>query len=452
MTRLNVRLLAIIAVILVVLTTGVVVVHAIQMRSNVDSLLKRAEIAKTDDPRTAVRLYALYRSYKPDDVEVFADYAEAAADVLERPGIRARDFETAVQALEQVLTNPLPPDREAALRRRLIKLDLLAGRFAAAKDHLLKLTAKKQNDAESDLQLAMCMINTADYNGAIQLLESQIGYDSKAKTFDLKNAKAPKEFKAYYQLATLLRDKMSDARFPGRLELADRVIDQMVAANPQSAKAYLAQAQFLKDKQDRDNAKVAIEKARALAPDDADVLLQAIELTFQSQDFAAAEQYVAKGIELYPKDDRFYFLSALSAEARKDSDEASKRLESGLAKFPSSGRLLQLDFDRKLQKNDIEGAELTFKRMSNAKIDGDLRNLAEARLWLSQRKYEEAKQRLETLRPRFSQRPDLAQQIKLMLDQIYIALGQADRVDQAIRSGQQFAADALEGDLAHGSR
>src|SRR3954471_15074465 len=101
MTRLNVRLLAILAITLLVLTTGVVVVHALQMRSNVDSLIKRADVAKTDDPRTALRLYALYRSYKPDDAEVFADYAVAAADVLDRPGANRRDFDTAVGALEQ---------------------------------------------------------------------------------------------------------------------------------------------------------------------------------------------------------------------------------------------------------------------------------------------------------------------------------------------------------------
>src|SRR5215471_16014468 len=112
MTRLNVRLLLIVAITFVVLTVGVVAVHAIQMRSNVDSLIKRADAAKTSDPRAALRLYGLYRSYRPDDASVFADYAEVAADIVERPGANSRDLATAFAALEQVLTYPLPADRE----------------------------------------------------------------------------------------------------------------------------------------------------------------------------------------------------------------------------------------------------------------------------------------------------------------------------------------------------
>ena len=52
MTRLNVKLIVILAISLIVLTTGVVVVHGIQMNSSVDSLLKRAEKAKEETNQT----------------------------------------------------------------------------------------------------------------------------------------------------------------------------------------------------------------------------------------------------------------------------------------------------------------------------------------------------------------------------------------------------------------
>ncbi len=426
MTRLNVKLLAILAITFVVLTTGVVVVHAIQMRSNVSSLIKRADAAKTENPRAALRLYALYRSYKPDDLDIFADYALVAADVVKQPGANRRDFETAVQALEQVLTNRLLADREAELRRRLIELDLLAGRFAVAKEHLLKLKAKGQGDTNSDLQLAQCQISTGDYMGAVQLLESLIGYDPKTKSFNVAKAKAPKELKSYGALALVLRDKVTDSKMIDRVELADRVMDQLVTVNSDSAKAFLMQAQYLKDRQDRERAKQAVGRAIELAPDDADVLLQAIDLSFQSQDFAAAEKQIAKGIELYPKDDRFYQIWVIAAEVQKDPAEATNRLESGLEKLPSSARLLDLDFNRKIQQRDLAGAEVALKRLGNVKIDADIKSLGEAKLWFAQGKYAEASQRLETLRSKFTQRPDLLPQIDLMLSQCYIALGQPD--------------------------
>src|SRR3954469_24914826 len=110
MTRLNVKLIVILAISLVVLTTGVVVVHGIQMRSSVDSLLKRAENAKEENPQTALRLYQLYRNYKPDDTEHYADFAMFAAEVALKPNASGRDYGIAIRELEQILRGNVPPE------------------------------------------------------------------------------------------------------------------------------------------------------------------------------------------------------------------------------------------------------------------------------------------------------------------------------------------------------
>jgi hypothetical protein len=169
-------------------------------------------------------------------------------------------------------------------RRRLIELDLLASRYAVAKEHLLKLKAKGQSDANSDLQLARCLVSTGDYMGAVQLLESLIGYDAKTKSFDVAKAKAPKELQAYGMLAAILRDKVSDSKMLDHMELADRVIEQLVAVNADSAKAFLMQAQYLKDRQDRDDfpAKVLAHKLRVARLRD-DRVLALVGLTAQAK-------------------------------------------------------------------------------------------------------------------------------------------------------------------------
>ena len=107
------------------------------------------------------------------------------------------------------------------LQHRLIDLNMAFHEFGQARDDLKKLKDKGQSDAKSDLQLAICYINTVDYPNARSLLESLIGYDSKTKVFTLSNATAPLELGAYGSLATLLRDKMRDEDAPDKERCED---------------------------------------------------------------------------------------------------------------------------------------------------------------------------------------------------------------------------------------
>ena len=53
---------------------------------------------------------------------------------------------------------------------------------------------------------------------------------------------------------------MRDEDAPDRLVMADRVIEQLVRANPDSAQAYLFQAQYLANYQSRDKARPAVRR------------------------------------------------------------------------------------------------------------------------------------------------------------------------------------------------
>ncbi len=93
MKRLNVKLLLILVVTVAVLTTGVAVVHAIQMNRNSVTLLKRAEAAKADGDKTkAIFYYRRYLSYKQQDLERYAEYAMLTASVADSPGSTPQEY------------------------------------------------------------------------------------------------------------------------------------------------------------------------------------------------------------------------------------------------------------------------------------------------------------------------------------------------------------------------
>ena len=287
MKRLNVKLLAIVAIVFVILTGSVVVVHGIQMNRNVDTLIKRAEAAKKDDLKTALQLYQRYQAYKPDDVERTADFAALLAEKA-KATFHPRDYGAAHSMMVHALTGmerqkSQRPELESMmldLQNKLIDLNMKFQQYGPARDDLLKL---KSRDAKSDLQLAVCYINTVQYAKAQSLLEKLIGYDSGTKVFNLSNATAPHELAAYGLLSSLLRDEIRDEDAPDRLVMADRVIEQLIRANPDSAQAYLFQAEYLANYQSRDKARPAIEKALELAPDDDEVLLHAAEFIWEQR-------------------------------------------------------------------------------------------------------------------------------------------------------------------------
>ncbi len=70
MKRLNIKLLLVSLVVVIVFGVGVFAVHAYQMSRSSDSLLKRAESAKTSgNMPQALWYYRRYLSYNPTDLQ-----------------------------------------------------------------------------------------------------------------------------------------------------------------------------------------------------------------------------------------------------------------------------------------------------------------------------------------------------------------------------------------------
>jgi tetratricopeptide (TPR) repeat protein len=314
------------------------------------------------------------------------------------------------------------------LQHRLIDLNMAFRDFGQARDDLLKIKRKGDSDAKSDLQLALCYINTVEYAKARSLLELLIGYDSTTKVFNVSKATSPHELGAYGSLATLLRDKMRDEDAPDRLVMADRVIEQLIRANPDSAQAYLFQAQYLANYQSRDKARPAVEKALELAPDDAEVLLHAAELYLGAKEFDKAAPLVEKGIAKYPKDWRFYKAGVMLADEKNDPAEAKRMLAAGLEALPRDVQLLYLSFDRQIRERDFDAARETLKKLTYYGMRPGWRDYSQAKLLVVEGKMREASQILEPLQASAAKIPQLSVLVDALMVQCYTALNQPDRV------------------------
>ncbi len=463
MKRINVKLLLILVITVVVLSTGVAVVHAIQMNRNSESLLKRAETAKSSgDTAQAIFFYRRYLSYKQRDIERYADYALLMGKVAESPNATPQEYGIALKELQTVLLNDraratdrLNDKSRSEVRHKLVQLEMethQAQLMAAARTLLLEMKAKGETTPEDEFRLAQCQAALGSYTDSVKQLEMLIGYDPKSKKFDEKKAALPTEVEAYLTLANLLREKISDSEMSDRQDVADRIIEQMVKVNNDSVKAMLGRARYMQQYVSQDKAKSSVDRALQLAPDDADVLLQAAEMASKANDFNTAENLLKKGVAKYPQDERMYFAYAHIAGVQKNSKALTERLEAGLNAIPTSPLLLQMLFDQQLDKRDLKSARVTLQKLATSKYPPILKEFREAQLLTMEGNFLEASRRLEKLRPQLSKASENSSatyyvaQMDYLLMQCYLNLGLHDL---ALSTARRFAAESnsLEGEL-----
>src|SRR5262249_53988376 len=148
------------------------------------------------------------------------------------------------------------------------------------------------------------------------------------------------------------------------------------------------------------------------------------EFALQSKEpnYPVAEQAIAKGAELHPKDYRFYLFGARIADAQKNHEEAKRRLEQGLQQAKSNPYLLEASFHQQLQDGDPKGARVTLKQLNalkNPTMDWPAHcSFLEGQLMMAEGNFREASQRFKAVRSRLST-PELQNQADLYLMRCY---------------------------------
>jgi tetratricopeptide (TPR) repeat protein len=392
-----------------------------QIDRNAGALLSDADKAVEEgDYREAVRYYSNYISVRGGD-EARVKLANAFADLAEQDDVAPEEFATARAVLENTVR--LLPDA-TALQKRLAEFYYRFGLYKDALEHLGYLIEKDPDSVELKVMQAEYLDRAGEFDKAIDLSFKLIGYDPEADTFDVEKALAPHEVDVYTNLAAGLRRNREQPA------LADRVIDQLIEVNPDSAAAHLYRGHYLIGTERREAGTTEVHKAYELAPQDADVLMSMARLESQPEsiNYDKARGYLETGKKLFPDDIRFYQALATLDTAQKDYDKAMEEVNEGLEAVAGQKARVLLLFKSDLQAraHDIEGMRQTVDDMRKVQFRPEYIDWTEAQILLVQRKWFEASEALFRLRSRVEDMADVGVQVDVQLGLCYEQLGRFD--------------------------
>ncbi len=237
-------------------------VHGWQVERNADYYLKIAEQAEADgNPFEEFQALRKYVKFRPKEEDVRIKAAHTAIKVMKNQDATIEQQSLAFMILDQTVRTT----DDAKLRRALA--GIVSGfRPQDAIGHVEDLLADNPNDPELNAMLARSLFQTKDYKRFLGLAFKLVGYNKQADTFDTKNSQLAESPDIFALLSQVLVEKEK------KPNLARRVIDEMVLANPESAQAHLQKSVFHSTLKEYRDAKKHLDKAYALDPKDAAVL------------------------------------------------------------------------------------------------------------------------------------------------------------------------------------
>jgi tetratricopeptide (TPR) repeat protein len=414
----NFRLLLGLLISTAVLGLGVHLLHGYQVRRNAGALLLQAEFAREQgNPDRAADLLYRYLLAVPDDIEGRARYGqvlEEAAAALPDPAARARRQYQVLAVYEEALLRS--PD-QPAVRRRLALLAAQLSQWDRALGHLRILNELTPDDGELEYLLGRC-------------LEARGQADEAVAWYDRATRHTPDRLESYVRLAGLLRDARDPLAQERRVERvgrsADQVMDELVAANPRSFRAFLERARYLQATEP-ERAADDLAVALRLAPDEADVLLTAAELERQQDNPDAARAHLRHGLKRHPQDIRFYLALAGEEERAGSREKAVDWLQQGLKELPGRSELLGPLANLLLQTDRLDEARQAVADLRRTGWSPPRVSYLEGRLLVKEGKWAEARRTLELIRPLLADSTELTLQTDLLLGQCYEHLGDPER-------------------------
>ena len=258
--RLNPKAFLITVVAFVSLGGVVFAVHGYQMGRSSAGLLTLAEkTEKRGDLARSVDYLGRYLVYVPENVDAQAKYGLLlASNELSAP-LETR--KRALAILEKVLRKR--PDR-LDLRERLVDVAMDLQEFEQARPHLQILHKAKPAEGDLEYRLGRC----EEANGR---------FDEAVRWYRQAKLHTPGKVDSYVRMAELLRFRLNQAREADRVMDAVTLKDGLIAANGQSAEAYLARSRY-REKAGLSGVADDVAQALKLAPDDAAVILAAADL------------------------------------------------------------------------------------------------------------------------------------------------------------------------------
>ncbi len=425
----NVRFLAALLGTVLVVGGAVHAVHEFQVRRQVGVFLREAERARESGDRAKeIDYLKRYLTMAPQDTEVLAELGR----LLSEAGRRTEAFAILGQVLQR------EPDRESE-RRLLVDVALRLRRYGDARRHLDQFESK--NPELQELQ-AQCEAGAGNYQAAAELYTALVD-------------KEPWRVDAWHRLAELNADRLD------RLEDAVGCIDAMVDKNPETARAHLLHGTFLKanaplskfhvalglprDAPLADNVQQVLErafddarKAGELAKSDSAVAYFAAECARDAGRFDDAEVYARRILERDGKSVAAYALLADIELRQARTTEAIAWLQQGLAAFGRDPQLLWNLTKLEIAEGHRDGVAERLRELRQLKHPQPLVDYLECRLLFDERRWSDAIDRLNVVRPTLGEWPELARDVNLWLGLSYGALG---RYEDQLAACQSAAED-----------
>ncbi|MDB5342793.1 MAG: domain protein putative component of TonB system [Schlesneria sp.] len=421
MRRLNLRRVAILMVAVIMVGGATHLLHGYQMSRIASVFLREARRAEAEHrPAEALRDLRNYIKLAPDDIEGLALYGKQLAELGR--------VEPAYMTLEKVLRNE--PER-ADVRRTLVRLAMQLARFPEARSNLDELLKQSPEDSELWELKGICLFSQSEYVQAQEMFKTAI-------------ANSPDRLGCYGLLASLQTTKLKNPA------AATACINQMVASNPENFQAYLNRGLWLLQQLNQADATseprenkttnnvtarqdklkeitADAQRAREFAPESADVLAFCARVAIAQQSYDEARQTIEKGLELHRTDSRFYLALSDVETATANPKSALEALKRGVAAVPR---------DRDLRWNlanyliDQRATAEVATEIDQLRIAGqppELIGYLEARLLIQAGQWLDAIQRLDTIRPRLQDWPNLVKQTDVLLAKAYRETDSADQ-------------------------
>ncbi|QDT67159.1 tetratricopeptide repeat protein [Planctomycetes bacterium MalM25] len=384
--RVNVPLLAALVIGSIVLLGGSYGLYKFQKARNSDLLLERDQIAREEGNwKKSKQLLVNYLQINQNDEDAMAQLCDTLIEVSKLPDAERQDLSKAIGQLETTVRNF--PERDD-LRRKLVDLYMEHHALKQATDHISQLLNRKPKDPELEAMRSKCYFGSGN-DKAVDHAFTLIGYDPTTDAFDMDEAIAPGEFLVYSQVARKLRyDRLEQG-------LADRVIAQMVEANPESGMALLARGQYLENLKRSDEANEDIKKALELEPDTPAIIIANARLASRDDRVDEANKLLRDGLEKHPDNPGLYQTLADTATRQRDYEGAAKVCDEGIAAVkPEQSLYLMLQKARLLlQLNDLKAVKDTIKQMRDLDLfQAAFPDYLEAQVWMrDQRWFDSAK-------------------------------------------------------------
>ena len=428
MRTLNIRLAVVLLVAMLLLCVGAYLLHGFQVERNAYVLLEQADRAEesaeaaaeeeNDEQRQksmaeAVKCLSWYVRLMPNDVEARERLGLLLADwsTFAPPADRLFWFRQARGQLEATVA--LDAGRDKA-RGKLVDLSIMSRRYQDAKDHLqMTLLQKRPEDPELLEKLGICQMRMGDFVDA-------------RKSFEKAIECGPDRVDSYWQLAVLFRSQLS---LPDE---AARVMDELVEANPESAKAHFYRGRYLASAGAREESLPELTKALELAPDDFPSLLLFARVNLAEGNLDEARRAAARGIELRPEVADLYAMLADVEMRDRDRDKAVAVLERGLRETNQNPPLLYKLAHLLIDMKKFDQARKYIKDLSATDYSHSRIGLLKARIDFAQERWLAAKEGFERVRSS-ADLAGMGPQIDVWIAHCYGRLGNPGMKEKALR-------------------